>query len=120
MIGRSGWRPLHGGLAARDFGDGAAGVDRDRLPARLVLPGNGTVERPVDLANAGAVPEPLHRPAVARRQADPAEVEHLAGRKVEQDRLRRRNVGQRAHGMADDHLAPVGQQQRHQRIGDGL
>ncbi len=53
-------------------------------PADIRLPGHGAAQRPVDLADAGAVAKACAARAGARRQPLARELEQLAGREVEQ------------------------------------
>ena len=60
-------------------------MDRRRPPARLGAPGHGGLERPVDLADAGAVAEAAERPAVGGGQPVARQLEQGARRDVEED-----------------------------------
>ena len=57
------------GLAGRHLGERAAEVHGPGPAADLGAPGDGSGQRPVDLADAGAVAESTERPAVAGRGA---------------------------------------------------
>ncbi len=57
----------HVRFAPGDLGEGATDVQRHRLAAVLLLPGDGSTEGPVDLADPGPVPETLEVPAVPAR-----------------------------------------------------
>ena len=104
------------GLAARDLFDGAADVHRAGFATGFALPGNGPVQRPVDLANAGAVPEAAHCPAVARGQAVAGHARELARSDIQQDRPGRGQLVKSLDpGTRGDRTAELGQLSGHRR-----
>ena len=76
-------------LRGRDLLERRAQMDRRRARALLGAPRDRPVERPVELEHARAVAEALEPPPVAARKPLAGERDELAGRDVEQRRVRR-------------------------------
>ena len=104
----------HLGLAGGHFFELAAHVHRHGLPAGRRLPGHGTAEGPVDLADARAVAEAPERRAVGGTEAVLGQVGQVAGGDVEEYGLGRGQVGQALHPPARLHLRPEGAELFHQ------
>src|SRR5215207_9689272 len=96
-----------GGLGLRDLLDGGAEVDGRRAPARLGPPRDGPAERPVDLEDAGAVPELRQALSVAAGQPPARYLDHLPRREVEEHGARLGQVAHGAHRVPGAYLAAV-------------
>jgi hypothetical protein len=108
----------HLGLGRGDLLEGAAQVQGPGPAAVLVGPRHRAGEREVHLADAGPVTEPAQRGGVPSWQPVAGHLEQRLGRDVEEDRLSRGQLGQRAHPAAGLDAAAQLAQGRGQRVGD--
>ena len=102
---RSTWDPAagHRVLGCHDVPHRPRQMDGARATGRRVPPRHRPIERPVDLEDAGTVPEPLELAAIAVGQPVAGDRDDLARRHVEHERSRGWQVVERANRMrADD------------------
>jgi hypothetical protein len=97
--------PPDGGFPGGDLIQSSAEVDGTGPQALRRLPGDGSVEREVHLEDARSVAVILEGAPVALGEVLPRDVEQLAGRDVEEDRARARNLLDRVHPEAGVDLA---------------
>src|SRR5579863_905134 len=112
-------------LPRRAFGRGnlierPADVNGSRASAGFGRPGNGRVERPIELAHAGTVTIPLEFFPVRLGQSVARHGEKLARRNVAENRARLRQVIYRLHRFAGDDFSAERPQVGRERVGDAL
>src|SRR5919112_2865411 len=109
--------PGDGGLARGDFLQRPTEVHGPGTPALLRSPGYRTIEREVDLEDAGPVAVALEGPPIPLREVLAGNGEELSRRNVEEDHSGTRYLLRVTHPEARVDLAPQGDEVRGERVG---